>query len=196
MTTKHHMQAEIITRQCESISLVLPVKAHGICPACTSIHQINAKGLVVRHGWLAKNVRHGHHGGFHVGGHGSLPPIGTPDGNTLARTHAASNRATADHLEAQPPHTIEDATRAYLDHLSDREMTSWMNRWRVGPKPVRYATLDDLKQSRTWSAVQNWFNADGLASKAHSMDAYRAATIAGHREHADLLDSLVTFNPA
>lgn len=192
MTPKHVIQAEIITRQCEAFSLAKP---HGICPACTAVHHLNAKGLIVRHGWRAKNVRHGQSGGFHVGGHGSLAPIGTEEGNKEAHRYAASHRTTADHMASQPAHTMEDATRAYLDLIHDQEVKSWGYR-RHGDKPVPYARLDDLKQSRNWSAVQGWFSVEGLTSKMRSMDAYRAATIVGHREHADLLDSLVTLNPA
>jgi hypothetical protein len=167
---------------------------YGICPACTRIHRLGANGFLVRHGWKARNVRHGQSTGFHIGGHGSEAPIGTQAGNAAALRYAQSHRTTADHIAAQAPITTEDATQAYLQEIWESAMKSWSYR-RVGDRPQRYETLADLQASKGWRSVMHWFDQNGLGYKMGRMAAERAQAIEDHRAHADLLVALVTLNP-
>lgn len=168
---------------------------YGICPACTAVRRLGPQGLLVRHGWQAKNVRHGQSTGFHIGGHGSHAPIGTGAGNKDALAFAASHRTTADHLEARPAITAEDATQAYLQEIWESAMKSWSYR-RVGDRPRRYETLADLQASAGGRSVMHWFSEEGLAYKVRRMTAERAQAIEGHRAHAAILEALVDQNPA
>ncbi|CAB4160657.1 hypothetical protein UFOVP732_7 [uncultured Caudovirales phage] len=166
----------------------------GICPVCAGIHRLTRSRTLVRHGFKARNVRHGQSSGFHIGGHAGQDPIGTALGNREAVMEAQRHHTTADRLAALPPVSTEEATQAYLQEIWESAMKSWSYR-RVGDRPQRYETLADLQASKGWRSVMHWFSEEGLAYKAGRMVAQRAQTIEDHRAHADLLVALVTLNP-
>jgi hypothetical protein len=189
--------AQTITRDCSSVN-AQNTKGHrfGICPACTRVQRLGSSGALVRHGWQAKNVRHGQSTGFHIGGHGSLAPIGTEAGNFHAQAFARSHRKTADHMEAQDAPTEDDAILAHIQDINASRDKSWLARGRYGVRPVPFKTLDEVKAWKSWSMYSGWFSPASLASQASRMLRDREANIADHRAHAEILEALVVLNPA
>jgi hypothetical protein len=198
MNTQHSPAAlaRSITLDCTAVN-AQDTKGHryGICPSCTRVQRLGKAGLLARHGWQARNVRHGQNTGFHIGGHGALPPIGTERGNALATTFADSHRITANHMEAQAPFTTEDAIQDALVEIHGYDVRSWEFR-RVGDRPVRHESLEALQATSKFRMYSGWFTRDALASRVARMTRYREATIAEHRMHAEILDALVAQNPA
>ena len=167
---------------------------HGICPVCAGIHRLTRSRTLVRHGFKARNVRHGQSSGFHIGGHAGQDPIGTALGNREAIMEAQGHRNTAAHLALQGSITIADAVRHALDEVHASEVKSWEHR-RQGDRPRPYATLGDLQATSQYHMVSGWFSPDALAWRVARMTRDRLDRITDHVAHAGLLVALVTLNP-
>jgi hypothetical protein len=185
MTQIHRLATDITKAAASATTTEKPV---GICPCCTGIHRLTKGGGLARHGWQARNVRHGQSSGFHIGGHGGHAPIGTEAGNALAQGFAASHRKTADHLEALPGFTRDDAEAQILHEIHvDRQRSV---EYRHGLKAARELTKwtkEDLKTTPHRGHCDDHY----LDRKVKALTEERALAIVDHRAHADLLDALV-----
>lgn len=168
----------------------------GICPVCAATHKLTTRGVLPRHAFQAKNVRHGQSIGFHIGGHGGDCPIGTESGNRTALRVAQSHDDSAAYLVALPSVTDEEALAAIIrdaqdTHLSDRGSYS-------NPRPItaemraKYATPEAFANT----SVRFWFSSDAIVYRRNAMERMRAGEAQAHRDHATLLRKLVQENPA
>lgn len=165
------------------------------CPICAARHVLSRYALTPRHGFSAKNVRHGHTGGFHIGGHGGHFPIGTERGNGLALRTATEHDMTADRLAALPPVTQEEAVESSITEAFAGTERRWRDGGMRGERPVR-PTLETINNDMRWMPYRGWFTGASLEGRARRMMQQRAATVDAHRAHAQLLRELVGKNPA
>ena len=165
--------------------------ATGLCPTCLAEHKLNSRGALPRHGFSARNVRHGMHQGYHTGGcPAGTPPIGTRAGNDIALRNALINEQEAVRLRALPALTINDAHADAMREGQDSKARSLGTAWaRVTIATAEWATPESLGRS-----YSGWFGPLALRQRldrmtrardqrATAMDAFAAALREEVRKH-------------
>lgn len=166
-----------------------------LCPACLGIFRTSKTGQMMRHGFSAKNVRHGANTGWHTGacpgtGH---DPIGTDKGNAFALRIAAQQDEHAAKQEAAPAFTQGDAIA-----LAVAEARLGMNKRNAfRPQPLAtFTTLEEFRAHPSFISYSGWFSQGALAQRMARMERQRQEDAAARRAHAAALREAVAANPA
>jgi hypothetical protein len=170
-------------------------KPKGICPDCLGHYRLVLGGVMVRHGFTAKNVRHGQHGGFHTGpcqGVGQQP-IGTERGNAYAVRLAARLRAWAADEEAKPAYTAEEALAAIIRDAQNTYFDRQVRRGQPISADQRAAFSTPAAFANT--SVRGWFDVRSIEQRRGALDRARAQRVESWRSHACALDAAVAANP-
>lgn len=161
----------------------------GICPRCANEYTLLATGILPRHGFTAKGVRHNSLGnGYHIGGHGFDWPIGTAAGNKIALDQASLHDARVTYLAEKPPATAEDAQKDALAEVRTLEI----RRGRGAEAPDVPTVMSDAR----FLGYRHWFSDAALKSRQRRIDEQRATAMHEHREMAIIFRRLVKENPA
>jgi hypothetical protein len=170
-------------------------KPMGVCPDCLGRFRLVRSGVMVRHGFNAKNVRHGQSGGFHTGPCQAVgeQPLGTERGNAYAVRLAARLRGWADDEEAKPAFTSEDALAAQIRSAQDCHFDRQVRRGQPISAEQRAAFSTPAAFART--SVCGWFRPDQIEWRRGQMQKARAVRVESWREHAAALDAAVLIYP-
>ncbi len=170
-------------------------KPKGMCPDCLGHYRLVLGGVMVRHGFTAKNVRHGQHGGFHTGpcqGVGQQP-IGTERGNAYAVRLAARLRGWAADEEAKPAHTTEQALQVQIREAQDCHFSRQVRRGQ--PISAEQRAAFSTPEAFRMTSVSGWFSREQIEWRRGVLERARAQRVESWRSHAGALDAAVAANP-
>lgn len=160
-----------------------------ICAGCLGQFRI-VRGVMVRHGFQAKNVRHGQSTGFHTGRCGGVGvmPIGTAGGNGFASRLAEAQIGMAARLEALPEVSTEAAVQDAIHEARD-------SLFRRRPASAEERALYSTPESFANTSVRGWFSPGSIEQRRRFMGQRRAEEIAQRRQFAADLRAAVVANP-
>jgi hypothetical protein len=170
-------------------------KPMGICPDCLGQFRLVSRGVMVRHGFNAKNVRHGQNGGFHTGpcqGVGQQP-IGTEGGNAYAARLAVRLRGWAADEEAKPAYSSEEALAAQIWAAQDSHF-DWQVR-RGQPISAEQRAAFSTPEAFAHTSVRGWFDRGLIEWRRFWLQLHREERVESWRAHAAALDAAVAAHP-
>lgn len=183
------MSASLSASATPAAPVVADPTAKRLCPGCLGLFRVQ-RGLMVRHGFSALNIRHGESNGYHLGrcaGAGQMP-IGTAGGNGFALRLAVDHLQRADHLASLPEVTTQQAIEAAV---REAQKTVFRRRVPTAEERALYSTPAAFADT----SARSWFWAESIEYRRKQLVQMRVEAIEQHKRAAADLRAAVAAHP-